>query len=142
MTRHNSFISGSGNFSDVYKGILNDSLIQNRKVAIKVLKDETNYKEFFKEAFAASELNHENIIDFLGICIEPTNMIIFEFMEGGELLTYLRSNEQNLTTTDLMEMISDVCKGCAYMELMKFVHRDLASRNCLLTYTDRHIRKV
>merc|ERR1719273_1367077 len=41
-----------------------------------------------------------------------------------------------------MEMISDVCKGCAYMELMKFVHRDLASRNCLLTYTDRHIRKV
>ena len=111
-------------------------------MAIKVLKDETNYKEFFKEAFAASELNHENIVDFLGICIEPTNMIIFEFMEGGELLTYLRSNEQNLTTADLMEMISDICKGCAYMELMKFVHRDLASRNCLLTYTDRHIRKV
>ena len=142
MTRDNSFISGSGNFSEVYKGILNDSLIQNRKVAIKVLKDETNYKEFFKEAFAASELNHENIVDFLGICIEPTNMIIFEFMEGGELLTYLRSNEQNLTTADLMEMISDVCKGCAYMELMKFVHRDLASRNCLLTYTDLRIRKV
>ena len=102
-------------------------------MAIKVLKDETNYKEFFKEAFAASELNHENIVDFLGICIEPTNMIIFEFMEGGELLTYLRSNEQNLTTADLMEMISDICKGCAYMELMKFIHRDLAARNCLLT---------
>ena len=107
------------------------------------MKDETNYKEFFKEAFAASELNHENIIDFLGICIEPTNMIIFEFMEGGELLTYLRCNEQqNLTGADLMDMICDVCKGCAYMELMKFVHRDLASRNCLLTYTDRLIRKV
>ena len=106
------------------------------------MKDETNYKEFFKEAFAASELNHENIIDFLGICIEPTNMIIFEFMEGGELLTYLRSNEQNLTTADLMEMISDICKGCAYMELMKFVHRDLAARNCLLTSTDPLIRKV
>ena len=111
-------------------------------MAIKVLKDETNYKEFFKEAFAASELNHENIVDFLGICIEPTNMIIFEFMEGGELLTYLRSNEQNLTTADLMEMISDICKGCAYMELMKFVHRDLAARNCLLTSTDPLIRKV
>ena len=106
------------------------------------MKDETNYKEFFKEAFAASELNHENIVDFLGICIEPTNMIIFEFMEGGELLTFLRSNEQNLTAPDLLEMITDVCKGCAYMELMKFVHRDLASRNCLLTYTDRLIRKV
>ena len=142
MAHKKNFISGSGNFSDVYKGIFNESLKDSRKVAIKVLKDETNYKEFFKEAFAASELNHENIVDFLGICIEPTNMIIFEFMEGGELLTYLRSNEQNLTTADLMEMISDVCKGCAYMELMKFVHRDCASRNCLLTYTDLRMRKV
>ena len=141
-TSSNSFISGSGNFSDVYAGIFKDPLMTSRKVAIKVLKDEKDYKEFFKEAFAVSDLNHENIIEFLGICIEPRNMIIFEFMEGGELLTYLRSNEQNLTTTDLMEMISDVCKGCAYMELMKFVHRDLASRNCLLTYTDRLIRKV
>ena len=114
-----------------------------KKVAIKVLKDENNYKEFFKEAFAASDLNHENIVEFLGICIEPKNMIIFEFMEGGELLTYLRSNErQNLTGADLMDMICDVCKGCAYMELMKFVHRDLAARNCLLTSTDPMIRKV
>ena len=113
-----------------------------KKVAIKVLKDENDYKEFFKEAFAASELNHENIVDFLGICIEPTNMMIFEFMEGGELLTFLRSNEQNLTAPDLLEMITDVCKGCAYMELMKFVHRDLAARNCLLTSTDQLIRKV
>ena len=103
-------------------------------MAIKVLKDETDYKEFFKEAFAASELNHENIIDFLGICFVPTNMIIFEFMEGGELLTYLRCNEEKgLTGADLIEMIFDVCKGCAYMELMKFIHRDLAARNCLLT---------
>ena len=114
-----------------------------KKVAIKVLKDENNYKEFFKEAFAASDLNHENIVEFLGICIEPKNMIIFELMEGGELLTYLRCNEQqNLTGADLMDMICDVCKGCAYMELMKFVHRDLAARNCLLTSTDPLIRKV
>ena len=115
----------------------------SRKVAIKVLKDETNYKEFFKEAFAASNLNHENLVEFLGICIEPTNMIIFEFMEGGELLNYLRCNEeQDLKAADLMEMICDICKGCAYMELMKFVHRDLAARNCLLTSTNPLIRKV
>ena len=140
----NSIISGSGNFSDVYEGNFKDSLMASRKVAIKVLKAETNYKEFFKEAFAASDLNHENIVEFLGICIEPTNMIIFEFMEGGELLTYLRCDEQQqkLTAADLMEMICDVCKGCAYMELMKFVHRDLAARNCLLTSTNPLIRKV
>ena len=142
-TRCISLISGSGNFSDVYDGIFKDPLMANRKVAIKVLKDESNYKEFFKEAFAVSDLNHENIVEFLGICIEPRNMIIFEFMEGGELLSYLRCDEQQqLTTANLMEMMCDVCKGCAYMESMKFVHRDLAARNCLLTSTNPLIRKV
>ena len=46
------------------------------------------------------------------------------------------------STSDLIEMIFDVCKGCAYMESIKFVHRDLAARNCLLTSTNPLIRKV
>ena len=47
-----------------------------------------------------------------------------------------------LETADMIEILTDVCKGCAYMELMKFVHRDLAARNCLLTSTDPMKRKV
>ena len=89
----------------------------------------------------SSSLKHENIVEFLGICTEPNNMIILEFMEGGQLLIFLQS-KQEFSTSDLIEMIFDVCKGCAYMELMKFVHRDLAARNCLLTYTDQLTRKV
>ena len=46
MTCGNSIISGSGNFSDVYEGTFKDSLMASRKVAIKILKDESNYKEF------------------------------------------------------------------------------------------------
>jgi len=38
-----------------------------------------------------------------------------------------------LTTRDLAEMCLDVVKGCAYLESEKFVHRDIAARNCLVS---------
>ena len=114
-------------------------------VAIKCLKELSNRTDFFKEAIAVSELSHENIVEFLGIVKKPNDMIIFEFMEGGQLLNYLKVNQRMgnpLKTIDMIEILIDICKGCAYMELMKFVHRDIAARNCLLTSTDPMKRKV
>ena len=114
-------------------------------IAIKCLKELPNRIDFFKEAIAVSELSHENIVEFLGIVIKPSDMIIFEFMEGGQLLNYLKVNQRMgnpLKTIDMIEILIDICKGCAYMELMKFVHRDIAARNCLLTSTDPMKRKV
>ena len=114
-------------------------------IAIKCLKELPNRTDFFKEAIAVSELSHENIVEFLGIVKKPNDMIIFEFMEGGQLLNYLKVNQRMgnpLKTIDMIEILIDICKGCAYMELIKFVHRDLAARNCLLTSTDPMKRKV
>ena len=139
-------ISGSGNFGEVFAGLLLGPDKKSQKVvAIKCLKELPNRTDFFKEAIAVSELSHENIVEFLGIVIKPNDMIIFEFMEGGQLLNYLKVNQRMgnpLKTIDMIEILIDICKGCAYMELMKFVHRDIAARNCLLTSTDPMKRKV
>ena len=135
-------VIGCGNFGSVYEGTLTAHVISNRKVAIKVLNSSSNCEEFYKEALAANGLQHENIVEFLGISNGPTKMILFEFMDGGQLLDYLTSKGQQLSISDLIEILLDVCKGCAYMELMKFVHRDLAARNCLLTFSDKLKRKV
>lgn len=34
---------------------------------------------------------------------------------------------------DLLMCAADVAKGCAYLEEHRFIHRDIAARNCLLT---------
>lgn len=34
---------------------------------------------------------------------------------------------------DLIMCAYDVAKGCKYMEDARFIHRDIAARNCLLT---------
>lgn len=40
---------------------------------------------------------------------------------------------QPIAMIDLIHMALDVAHGCAYLENSKFVHRDIAARNCLLT---------
>ena len=90
--------------------------------------------DVLKEVYAASKLNHENVVEFLGICFE-WNAVIFELMEGGQLLSYLKTNGHGLKEREIVGFCFDIAKGCAYLEEMKFVHRDLAARNCLLTST-------
>ena len=128
---------GSGAFGEVFEGCF-----ASKKVAIKTLKKRESSVEFLKEAKAWSSLSHENIVEFMGICLDY-HFIILEFMEGGDLSRYLKSSKAYLTLWDLVEMSLDVAKGCAYLERMHFVHRDLAARNCLLTSkTDKSQRKV
>ena len=94
-----------------------------------------------KEIHAASTLKHENLVEFLGICLE-SNAIILELMEGGQMLSFLRLNAESLKLRDMLEFCFDIVKGCAYIEEKKFVHRDLAARNCLLTLKDSQNIKV
>ena len=65
-------------------------------------------------------------------------------MEAGDLATFLRkpSNRQRLTQADLCRISHDVSKGCAYLEEMHFVHRDIAARNCLVSSINPEHRKV
>ena len=113
-----------------------------KTVALKVLRDRNNFHEFYKEVTVASQLKHSNIVQFIGVCFE-NNYIILELMEGGQLLSYLRSSSSyDFTPYDLVDMSFDILKGCVFLEEKKFVHRDLAARNCMLTSTNPNNRKV
>ena len=137
------YLTGFGNFGYVYKGTWSNR--ENgvlTKVAIKQFKQKKIATDMLKEMHAGTALKHENLVEFLGICLE-SNAIILELMEGGQLLAFLRhSNINMLTLRDQLEFCYDIVKGCAYIEEMKFVHRDLAARNCLLTSKDSQNRKV
>ncbi|VVC95693.1 unnamed protein product [Leptidea sinapis] len=65
--------------------------------------------------------------------------IVLELLSGGDLKQFLRDNRPKpdrasaLTMKDLILCSLDICKGCKYLESQRFIHRDIASRNCLLT---------
>ena len=67
---------------------------ENVMVAIKMLKNTMSpeaAKDFEREAEMSTTLQHSNIVTFYGICIEEECfMMIFEYMENGDLNSYLR----------------------------------------------------
>ncbi|KAI7804665.1 putative proto-oncogene tyrosine-protein kinase ROS [Triplophysa rosa] len=144
---------GSGAFGEVYEGITTGCQIteigSEERVAVKTLHtgaSEYEKAEFLKEVSLMSQFNHSNILRLLGVCLlnEP-HYLILELMEGGDLLSYLRgarptnNRRELLNLTSLLDIGLDAAKGCAYLERMRFVHRDIAARNCLVSvksYTD------
>ena len=121
-------------------------------VAVKILKDDADEKsreEFTKELCIMSQLEHPNIIRLLAQCTRktsPTECLIFEFMCHGDLGEFLRKSllgdatvlrpesdeKHELGGHDLLFVIVQLCQACAYLEEKRFVHRDIATRNCLI----------
>ncbi|XP_045468365.1 proto-oncogene tyrosine-protein kinase ROS isoform X2 [Harmonia axyridis] len=142
---------GSGAFGEVFEGKAKD-IPGHTKVAIKTLRkgaSDQEKTEFLQEAQLMSHFKHEHILELLGVCLDnDPHFIIMELMQGGDLLTYLRSsrnpvaNTPMLTLIELLKMCVDVARGCKYLEEMHFVHRDLACRNCLVSSTDPEVRIV
>ncbi|KAK8754621.1 hypothetical protein OTU49_016899, partial [Cherax quadricarinatus] len=142
---------GCGAFGEVFEGTACGlpCLPEVTKVAIKTLRKgatETEKAEFLKEAQLMSHFQHEHILRLLAVCTDHDPFfLILELMEGGDLLSYLRTSrgvECSLTLADLVAMCLDVAKGCVYLEEMHYVHRDLAARNCLVSTTDPESRIV
>ena len=135
---------GQGRFGLVVQAEVKFPGEQSETVAIKVLKDGVTpeiRKEFFREATLMNTFDHPNIVQLLGVCIEQDPLcMIFEFMELGDLNNFLRQNVTSartqpgaaLTAHQLVGMAVDVAAGFHYLALNHYIHRDMATRNCLV----------
>ncbi|KAH8251478.1 hypothetical protein KR038_003816, partial [Drosophila bunnanda] len=99
--------------------------------------------DFLAEAEAMKKFDHKNVIKLLGVCLQSEPIYtIMEFMLFGDLKTYLlaRRNMVNDKVPDDCDISAkfltlyamDVAKGLAYLAQQKYVHRDIACRNCLI----------
>ncbi|XP_013784786.1 tyrosine-protein kinase transmembrane receptor Ror-like [Limulus polyphemus] len=140
---------GEGCFGKVYKGIyIQDSGIAV-PVAVKVLKDNLSSEvesDFEREVEAMSTFDHENILKLLGVVLKEAEAVpwmVFEFMQYGDLGELLRNNSSyinqppgglsyRLTQADLVLFATQIARGMTYLSSQHFVHRDLATRNCLV----------
>ena len=138
---------GQGNYGKVIKGKAKDIIPgqSSTLVATKVLKEGSNShsrNDFIQEAKLVNRFDHPNILKLLGVCFDREPFyIIFEYMNLGDLNSYLRSNvdmdgtspsSSNLTIQLLVDMAINIAAGLDYLAEHHFVHRDLATRNCLL----------
>ncbi|XP_042160669.1 epithelial discoidin domain-containing receptor 1-like isoform X3 [Oncorhynchus tshawytscha] len=116
-------------------------------VAVKILRPDASKNarnDFLKEGKILSRLKDPNIIRLLGVCVSSDPLcMVTEYMESGDLNQYLSHrvlldktgpthNTPTISYPALIAMASQIASGMKFLSSLNFVHRDLATRNCLV----------
>jgi beta-lactam-binding protein with PASTA domain/predicted Ser/Thr protein kinase len=125
---------GRGGMADVF--LCRDRLL-DRQVAIKMLFPEfavdPNFVERFRrEAQAAANLNHPNIVNVFDWGKHAsTYYIAMEYVDGRTLADILRSNG-HVTSKQAAEIASEVAAALGFAHAAGLVHRDIKPANILI----------
>ncbi|KAF7669069.1 hypothetical protein LDENG_00245330 [Lucifuga dentata] len=136
---------GKGEFGEVLlskaKGIEEGD--EETVVLVKSLqtRDEQLQLDFRREAEMFAKLSHANVVRLLGLCreAEPHYMIL-EYYDLGDLKQFLRISKSkdekvkshSISTKIKVSICAQVAHGMEHLSNHRFVHKDLAARNCLI----------
>ncbi|XP_041105142.1 focal adhesion kinase 1 isoform X23 [Polyodon spathula] len=130
---------GEGQFGDVHQGVYMSSEDPSMSVAIKTCKNCTSdsvREKFLQEALTMRQFDHPHIVKLIGVITENPVWIIMELCTLGELRSFLQVRKYNLDLASLILFAYQLSTALAYLESKRFVHRDIAARNVLVSSTD------
>lgn len=125
---------GSGGMANVY---LARDLILNREVAIKVLRfdfqnDHDAIRRFQREALAATEMVHPNIVSVYDVGEENgMQYIVMEYVKGTDLKQYIKHHSP-IPLHTVVKMMEQVLSAISVAHQHRIIHRDLKPQNILV----------
>lgn len=145
---------GRGGLAAVFTAVLPAN---NEKIVVKKYldSDETTKKMLLKEARLLRTLNHANIVELKGICVDQFAILLeyvyFDFMPicaNEEVINSLaeflsvceRSSCDGVNTAVFFHAAMDVASGLQYLHMNDMAHRDLKPANILVS--NHHYRDL
>ncbi|MFK7758523.1 MAG: protein kinase [Phycisphaerales bacterium] len=127
-------ILGHGGMGTVYKASQSNP---SRIVALKVIHERSKHaqirKRFKSEADILARLNHPGIATIYASGIDDSETIPYvamELIDGKPITEYVK--DSNLTTTDIIKLLRDVCDAVSYAHRLDIIHRDLKPGNIMV----------
>ncbi|EGD74911.1 TK/HMTK protein kinase [Salpingoeca rosetta] len=129
---------GAGQFGQVYR-----AKYKHQKVAVKTVRQSASAQdkdEFMDEAVVMVELSNPNLVGILGVSLQQKPWLcVIEYMEYGDLRDVLQTCEEKkfpLRESEQIHFAKQIASGLAFMASLRYIHMDIAARNCLLTYNN------
>jgi len=123
---------GSGRFSTVHMGNWHGD------VAIKFLdmentEDETTLEAFRLDVATFRKTRHENLVLFMGACMNPPKLaIVTSLCKGNTLYTHLHLRKDKFFMNKVIVIAQQIATGMGYLHHKGIVHKDLKTKNIFL----------
>ncbi|XP_022451269.1 kinase suppressor of Ras 1 isoform X1 [Delphinapterus leucas] len=119
---------GQGRWGRVHRGRWHG------EVAIRLLEmdghNQDHLKLFKKEVMNYRQTRHENVVLFMGACMNPPHLaIITSFCKGRTLHSFVRDPKTSVDINKTRQIAQEIIKGMGYLHAKGIVHKDLKSKN-------------
>ncbi|CAJ0596855.1 unnamed protein product [Cylicocyclus nassatus] len=89
--------------------------------------------EFKSEVAAHKNTRHDNIVLFLGYCLEADKYgIVMSYCKGPSLHYLLHEKSEPLDIGAALVIATQICQGVSYLHQKKIIHKDLRSKNIFI----------
>ena len=126
---------GTGSYGEVYRAAVRGKVVAVKKLHVRNLRAE-QIDSFCQEASLMCQLNHPNIVGFIGAVTEPSNLcILTQYCNRGSLADILLENTVDMNFHMKLQCALDAANGMLYLHNSNpvILHRDLKSDNLLVT---------
>ena len=127
-------LTGMGGMANVYKA---EDVLEERIVAVKILRDEFNLNEEFVRRFkneskAIALLSHPNIVKVYDVSFsDKIHYIVMEYIDGITLKEYI-DQQKALSWKEAVHFTVQILRALQHAHEKGIVHRDIKPQNIML----------